>query len=103
MINRALRLIRQYHELSVSKLADELGIPKPYLDGIESGEKPVSNEILTKYSDRFDIPITSLVMFSAQITNEKKLAQKLRKSLAGRILDVAEWAMDKDEEKKIKA
>ncbi|WP_333919133.1 helix-turn-helix domain-containing protein [Vibrio crassostreae] len=97
MINRALRLIRQYHELSVTKLAEELNIPKQYLDGIEAGTKPVNNDILEKYSTKFDIPISSLVMFSAQITNEKKLAKRLRNSLAGKILDVAEWAMSKNE------
>ena len=97
MIHRALRLIRQYHNLSVTKLAEELSIPKQYLDGIESGVKPVGNDILEKYSNRFDIPISSLVMFSAQITNERKLAKKLRSSLAGKILDVAEWAMNKND------
>ncbi|MGI3038143.1 helix-turn-helix domain-containing protein [Vibrio diabolicus] len=97
MIHRALRLIRQYHDLSVTKLAEEFRMPKQYLDGIEAGTKPVNNEILEKYAYRFDIPISSLVMFSAQITNEKKLAKKFRKSLAGKILDVAEWAMSKNE------
>ncbi|TOO99181.1 transcriptional regulator, partial [Vibrio parahaemolyticus] len=35
MIHRALRLIRQYHDLSVTKLAEEFRMPKQYLDGIE--------------------------------------------------------------------
>ncbi|MBE4043188.1 helix-turn-helix transcriptional regulator [Vibrio parahaemolyticus] len=97
MINRALRLIRQYHEISVTKLADELGVPRSYLQGIEHGDKPVSEEILQKYSQRFEIPMSSLVMFSVHIQKEKKLAKKFRKSLAGKILDVAEWAMQKNE------
>lgn len=101
MINRALRLVRQYHDISITQLANELQLPKSSIDAVESGSKPVDEHLLAKYSQRFDIPITSLVMFSTQINNEKKIARKLRKSLAGKILDIAEWKLNRDE--KIKA
>ncbi|PTP43168.1 helix-turn-helix domain-containing protein [Vibrio splendidus] len=97
MIHRALRVIRQYHDLSIAKLATDLQLPKPYIDGIEKGTKPVTEEILQKYSDLFDIPMTSLVMFSSHISNEKRLAKKVRTSLAGKVLKIAEWTISKDE------
>lgn len=83
--------------MSIAKLALELQLPKPYIDSIEKGTKPVTQETLQKYSDLFDIPMSSLVMFSSHISNEKRIAKKVRTSLAGKILKIAEWTISKDE------
>lgn len=102
MIYKALKLIRQYHSYTTSELAQELGFPSAYLKEIESGKKPVESQLLELYSAKFDIPVSSLVMFSQDIHKEGKLAKKFRHLMAGKILLIADWAMKKNE-KKIKA
>lgn len=101
MINKALKVTRQYHELNVTSLADKLNIPCSTLRDIESGKRPINSELLQQYSNIFDIPVSSLVFFSESIVNEGKVAKKFRLSLAGKILKVANWLAEKDE--KIKA
>lgn len=97
MINKALRLIRQYHKKTQSELALELLISKDKLIGIELNKEPVSAIILGRYSKTFDIPVSSLVFFSESIGKEGKYTRKIRKSLAGNILNVLEWWCKKNE------
>ena len=100
MINKALRLIRQYHQKSQSELAIELSITKEQLISIESGKSPVNGELLQRYSDLFDIPVSSLVFFSESIGREGKHAKKIRNSLAGKVLNVLEWMSEKNGKRK---
>ncbi|HDL8012642.1 TPA: helix-turn-helix transcriptional regulator, partial [Yersinia enterocolitica] len=67
MINRALKTIRLFHNIKQSELADKLCISKSYLSELESGKKTVSFDILEKYSNNFDIPVSSLVFFAERI------------------------------------
>ncbi|MDC9582716.1 helix-turn-helix transcriptional regulator [Xenorhabdus sp. PR6a] len=99
MIHKALRLIRQYHELTVSDLASEFGFTPLYLKELESGNRPVESELLELYSSKFDIPVTSLIMFSQSIHKEGKFAKKFRQLIAGKVLDIADWAINKNDEK----
>jgi transcriptional regulator with XRE-family HTH domain len=99
MINKALKVIRQFHKIKQSDLAIELGISKSYLSEIESGKKPVSFEILEKYSLSFDIPVSSLVFFSENMENEGKLAKNFRLAVTEKIIKVMEWLTDKNEAK----
>lgn len=103
MINKALRLIRQYHQKSQSELAIELSITKEQLISIENGKSPVNGDLLQRYSDLFDIPVSSLVFFSESIRREGKHTKKIRNSLAGKVLNVLEWMSEKNEKKKIQA
>ena len=103
MLPKALRLIRQYHQKTQAELADELSISKEKLALIEASKTPVSADVLQRYSDIFDISIDSLVFFSESIGREGKYAYKVRRVLAGKILDVLEWVNHKNEEAKVKA
>ncbi|MCP5206306.1 MAG: helix-turn-helix transcriptional regulator [Hahellaceae bacterium] len=103
MINKALKLIRQFHDLKQVELASKLEISKSYLSEIESGKKPVSFEMLEKYSNEFDIPISSLVFFSESLSSKKGISEKFRAVFSGKVLDMMEWLIDRDEQKKAKA
>ncbi len=102
MINKALRLIRQYHDKSPSELSAELSVTKEELKLIESGKLPVSSQQLQRYSDIFDISVSSLVFFSESIGKEGKYSKKFRTALAGKALDVLEWMNKKNAEKTAK-
>ena len=100
MINRALKLIRQFHEVSQSELASKFEMSKSYLSEIESGKKPASFELKEKYSLEFEIPASSLVFFSESISSKKNIPEKFRSVFTGKILDVMEWCIAKNEAQK---
>lgn len=99
MINKALKVIRQFHKVKQAELAAQLDISKSYLSEIESGKKPVSFDLLERYSNIFEIPVSSLVFFSENIDKEGKTAKKFRLAVTDKILTVMEWLSDKDENK----
>lgn len=90
-LNEALRLVRVFHDLNQTKLAETLGISKSYLSEIESGKKPISMELLKKYSENFKIPASSLMLFSEEMENEK-FSEKARFFLAKKIIKMMAWA-----------
>ena len=99
MINKALKVIRQFHDLKQVDLANQLGISKSYLSEIEAGKKPASLELLNKYSEVFDIPVSSLIFFSENIGKEGLSSSKFKKAVASKIVNVMEWFVEKNVEK----
>lgn len=89
MFDRALKTLRQYHRLSQSALAEQLGISRSYLNEIERKRKEPSLEILTKYAERFDLPLSSLMLFAEQ-TQSPKL-DRARLYVADKVLKMLEW------------
>lgn len=106
MINRALKTIRLYHNLKQSELAEVLCISGSYLSEIESGKKPVSFELLEKYSKEFNIPVSSLVFFSEKIDStlplEQSMARKFKSVFADKVLKILEWSIERNAAKKAK-
>lgn len=98
MLNQALRLIRSYHDLSQTELAEELSISNSHLSEIESGKKQPSLELLNKYSERFDVPLSSILFFSENIDTTKAL-DGFRSSVARKIINIMEWVGNKNEAK----
>ena len=98
MLNQALRLIRTYHDLSQTELCKKLGISNSYLSEIESGKKQPSIDILTKYSEYFEIPLSSILFFSESM-DAPKPTTKLRTSIAKKVINILEWVENKNEAK----
>ncbi|HFG6877093.1 helix-turn-helix transcriptional regulator [Acinetobacter baumannii] len=99
MIAKALKLIRQYHELDRSETAAKLGLSKDYILALESGKKPIDRNILNKYSEAFDIPVSSLTFFiveSPNLNKKRKISEIAKEKMAGKILDIMEWSIKKD-------
>ena len=88
MLHKALKIIRQYHEIKQVELAVQLGISKSFLSEVESGKKAVSLELLNKYAEIFEVPASSLVFFSESIERKGVFPDKFRQVIAGKILDV---------------
>lgn len=102
MINKALKLIRQFHEMTQADLADKLGISKSYLSEIESGKKTISLPLLEKYSLIFEIPTSSLVFISETLEkkNPKKFSDRFGKFFSEKVLKLMEWLVEKETSKK---
>ena len=64
MQHEALRLVRVFHDLNQSTLAERLEISKSFLSEIESGKKTISLELLNKYAEIFNMPVSSLMFFA---------------------------------------
>lgn len=101
MLSKALSLIRQYHTISQTELCSNLGISNSYLSEIESGKKQPSLEILSRYSDFFEIPLSSIIFFSEHV-DDKKLTEKVRLGVASSILSILEWNLNRHVSKKNK-
>ena len=94
MQNDALRLMRVFHDMSQTNLADKLGISKSYLSEIEKGEKKkVTLDLLERYSQVFNIPVSSLMFFAEQV--DQGNYEKVRASVAGKVLKMLDWIATK--------
>ncbi|WP_100428763.1 helix-turn-helix transcriptional regulator [Janthinobacterium sp. 67] len=98
MISNALKVIRQYHNLTQTNLAGKLSISTSYLSELESGKKEPSLEILHRYSQVFGVPLSSLVVFSETLDGTQS-ASKARAFISKKMLKVLEWIADTDEAK----
>lgn len=90
MLNQALRLIRTYHDFSQTELCAELGVSNSYLSEIESGKKQPTLDFLKKYSEMFDIPLSSILFFAENLDSQKP-SDKIRQNIAGKIISMLEW------------
>lgn len=90
MLNKALRLIRVFHDLTQKDLAKKLQISKSYLSEIESGKKKPTLEIINGYSEQFDIPVSSIMFFSESM-DSKERTEKLRGFVSGKVIAILDF------------
>lgn len=96
MNGQALKLIRQFHNIKQGKLATDLSVSNSYLSEIESGKKEVTLDLLKKYSDYFNIPISSLMLFSEKL-EDNSISEKFRVTFASKLKQIMEWVVAKDD------
>lgn len=90
MLNEALRLVRVYHDMTQTEVAERVGLSKSYISGIESGEKNVSLAVLEKYASTFDIPVSSLMLFAERAVDGGR-ADAVRVFVADKALKMLDW------------
>lgn len=96
MQHEALRLVRVFHDLNQTTLADRLGISNSYLSEIESGKKSPTLELLQKYAETFNMPLSSLLFFAENLDNPSR-SDKVRATIAGKTIKMLQWISVKDE------
>jgi transcriptional regulator with XRE-family HTH domain len=89
MLNKALKLMRIFNDLSQKDLAGKLGISKSLISEIESGRKNPTIELLGKYSTFFDIPVSSIMFFSESLNQDIK-TENIRGFISSKILAMLE-------------
>lgn len=79
-------------------LAVKLGISNNYLSEIESGAKAhvITIELLNKYAEIFKVPASTLMLFSEQLESGKR-SEKLRVSMAAKVLKMLDWIDQHDD------
>jgi transcriptional regulator with XRE-family HTH domain len=89
MIHRALKLLRNYHNLKQKDLAEKLQVSPSHLSEIESGQKTVTFELLMKYAVIFDVPVSSIALFAERVDGSR--TNRLEQSVAEKALRMMEW------------
>ena len=81
--------------MSRKELVERVGISSSYLSEIESAKKPVSLDLVEKYSSTFDIPVSSILFFSEHLTSDSA-GEKARSYLASKVVKMLDWLEEKD-------
>lgn len=89
MLGEALRLIRVYHDLKQKEAADLLGVSTSYLSEIENGRKVPTLEIVQRYSDKFALPVSSIMFFAESV--EGGSFDHARSIVAGKMLSLMKF------------
>lgn len=96
MLNRALKLLRTYHQYSQVDLAKRLDISNSYLCEIEKGIKSPAVDLLNKYSELFKMPVSTILLFSEKMNSPNKSSEKLRIGAADKVLRLLEWIDERE-------
>lgn len=96
MLNRALKLLRTYHQFKQVDLAKRLGVSNSYLSEIETGVKTPSVDLLEKYAEVFKMPASTILLFSETMSDEKRTSEKIRVVAAEKILRMLEWIDERE-------
>lgn len=72
-----LKLLRLINNLSLVELSKKINLSKTYISNLESGQRNISDEILSKYSKCFKIPIKTLRFFEATANKNKFKTQEM--------------------------
>lgn len=101
MMNKALRLVRVYHDLNQGDAAERVGLSKSYISELENGRKKVTLEVLEKYSKAFDIPVSSLMLFGER-AGEIRFSEDVRIFVAEKVITMLDWIATISDNKKDK-
>ncbi|WP_084559391.1 helix-turn-helix domain-containing protein [Nitratidesulfovibrio termitidis] len=93
MLAEALRLLRVFHKVPQIELSEKLGISRSYLSEIESGKKKISLDLLEGYGRVFEVPVSSLLLFSEQMS-KNSFSEKTRIFAAQKVLNIFKWIED---------
>lgn len=80
MFGQALSLLRRYQGLNQSALAKKLGVSRSYISELESGNRTPSLDLLSRYAEVFNIPVSSLVFFAEALQDQENLSSRLEKA-----------------------
>jgi transcriptional regulator with XRE-family HTH domain len=99
LLGSILKHIRIFNHQTQSGLAKSLGISRSYISEIESNIKTPTIEVLQKYSDVFDIPLSSIMLFAEEFKDKKGLRKKAKSLLTKTAINFLDWICKEDEKK----
>ena len=91
MIDKTLKLIRNYHNVKQKDLAAKLEMSPSHLSEIESGSKPVSYELLEKYALIFSIPVSTIALFNEATS---KSTTSITYQVCDKAVKLLDWLQD---------
>lgn len=106
MINKALKTLRQFHGLSFHEVSSKTNIEVKTIKSLESGRLTPKKIELELYARAFDLPEASLIFIAESFSkNSKKnsFKNKMKLHATEKLLNIMEWMVEREQEKKIKA
>lgn len=94
-ISDALRLLRLYLGFTQSQIAVQLSLSQSMISEIEKGVKPVSMEVLERYSETFRIRLSQLMFFAEELEGEP-VQTRGKLIIANRVLRLLEALAPKE-------
>lgn len=88
MIERALKLAREYSGVSASDMAKRLEVSRSFIADLESGKKRVHVEVLKKYADVLRLPASAFLDFADALSGDSDPERKKR---AEKFVHVLSW------------
>src|SRR5579863_7828183 len=91
----ALRLLRVFHDISQTDLANRLQVSKSFLSEIESGKKEPTLHLLSRYAIEFEISLSSLLFFAERINGAASSVPGQK--FAPKVLKLLDWIAASEE------
>jgi len=85
MIGEALRLIRVFHDVKLTAMAESLDVAVSYLSEVENGKRKPNLELVDKYARHFKIRPSAILFFAEEIGMET-LSDRLKSSVRNKML-----------------
>lgn len=88
---KALKAIRQFHGMTITEVASAIKYSKSHISELESDKKTPSIEVLERYSELFEMPISSITLLAeTEEPSSKNLKQMVRKITSKTVLGILE-------------
>jgi len=94
-LGEALRLMRVFHDMTLTEVALLVGRGNSHLSEVENGKKPPSLDLLQRYADAFKIPLSSLVLFSEHVSSP---SDKAARAVAKKVIRMLQWIEERSHE-----
>ena len=95
MLNKALRMAREFHHMKQIDLAGQLGISTSYLSEIEAGKKPASVDLLESYGRVFKVPPSTFLLFKEHLDGDD---DPRRIAKAKKMLQFFSWVLEESDD-----
>ena len=81
--------------MTQTALADRLGVSKGHLSGIESGKKNPTLQLLQKYAEVFDLPVSSLLLLMERSSESRSAS--LKTLISEKAINILAWLAEVSE------
>jgi transcriptional regulator with XRE-family HTH domain len=95
MLGKILRDIRMFNEITLTELSSEFKLSQGYLSEIELGKKEPTLEVIQKYSEKFNVPVSAM-MFFIEHKNEPEAIKSFRKFVSGKVSKLFDYLLLKN-------
>lgn len=82
-MSETLRLLRIFFGYKSVEMAKKLNISQSFLSEVENGKKNATLELLNQYSKVLNIKVSTIVLLSESLENDKDSKKDIKHNIAG--------------------
>ena len=96
MLGEAIRIARSFIGMSQKELASAMDVSNGYISQLEAGDKEPSQKTLRKAASALGVPVSSLVFFAEQLSeDEGETEAEARKRFGRKVLQALSFIEEK--------